>query len=63
MRIRTIATVAIALLAGTTLALAAQPTKDDAVAMVKKAVAAIKADGAGKAYAAISAAGGPFADG
>jgi cytochrome c len=63
MRIWTIATVAIALLAGTTLALAAQPTKDDAVAMVKKAVAAIKADGTEKAYAAISTPGGQFVDG
>ena len=62
MRIRTIATVAMALLAGTTLALAAPATKDDAVAMVKKAVAAIKADGPEKAYAEINK-GGQFVDG
>ena len=62
MRIRTIATVAMALLAGTTLALAAPATKDDAVAMVKKAVAAVKADGPEKAYAEINN-GGQFADG
>ena len=63
MRIRTIAAVAIACLAGSTLALAAPVTKDDAVAMVKKAVAAIKADGPEKAYAEISAPGGKFVDG
>ena len=63
MRIRTIAAVAIACLAGSTLALAAPVTKDDAVAMVKKAVAAIKADGPEKAYAAISTPGGQFVDG
>jgi cytochrome c len=62
MRIRTIAAVAIACLAGSTLALAAPVTKDDAVAMVKKAVAAIKADGPEKAYADINK-GGQFADG
>jgi len=62
MRIRTIAAAAaIAVLAGTTLAFA-EETKDDAVAMVKKAVALIKADGADKAYAAISA-GGEFVKG
>ena len=62
MRIRTIAAVAIACLAGSTLALAAPVTKDDAVAMLKKAVAAIKADGPEKAYAEINK-GGQFADG
>jgi len=62
MRIRTIAAVAIACLAGSTFALAAPVTKDDAVAMVKKAVAAIKADGPEKAYAEINK-GGQFADG
>ena len=62
MRIRTIAAVAIACLAGSTLALAAPVTKDDAVAMVKKAVAAIKADGPERAYAEINK-GGQFADG
>ena len=51
MRIQTIAAVAAAFLASTTLAFAAGPaTKDAAVAMVKKAVAAIKADGTEKAY-------------
>jgi cytochrome c len=35
-------------------------TKDDAVAMVKKAVAAIKSEGANKAYAEIES--GPFVD-
>lgn len=47
------ATVA-AFLASTALALAAQPTKDDAVAMVKKAVAAIKTEGAQKVYGEIN---------
>jgi cytochrome c len=61
MPIRTIATVAIALLAGTSFAFAV--TKDDAVVMVKKAVAAIKADGTEKSYAAISTPGGQFVDG
>ena len=62
MRIRTIA-VAIAFLAGTTLAFAdGGTTKDDAVAMVKKAVALIKAEGTEKAYAEISAPGGKFVD-
>lgn len=51
---------ALALLAGTTLALAA--TKDDAVAMVKKAVTLIKAEGPDKAYTEISK-GGQFVDG
>ena len=62
MRIRIIAAVAIACLAGTTLAVAGD-TKEDAVAMVKKAVAIIKADGPEKAYAEISAPGGKFVDG
>lgn len=48
MRIQKIA-VAIAFLASTTLAFAAGPTKDDAVAMVKSAVATIKAEGPEKA--------------
>ena len=61
MRFRTIAAVAITLLAGTTLAPAGD-TKEDAMAMVKKAVALIKADGAEKADATISA-GGQFVDG
>ncbi len=52
MRNRTLVIATVALLAGTALASAA--TKDDAVAMVKKAVAAIKADGKDKTYAAIN---------
>lgn len=36
--------------------------KDEAVAMVKKAVASIKADGSDKTYAEISKKGGPFSD-
>jgi cytochrome c len=58
MRIRTIAMVAVAFLAGTTIASANEKvTKDDAVAMVKKAVALIKAEGQEKAYADISHSG------
>ncbi len=38
------------------------PTKDEAVAMVKKAVSAIKAEGADKAYAEIDNPSGPFVD-
>ena len=60
MKIRTIAVAAIAFLAGTTFALAA--TKDDAMAMVKKAVALIKAEGPEKAYAEINK-GGPYVAG
>lgn len=37
-------------------------TKDEAVAMVKKAVAAIKSEGSHKAYAEISNPTGPFVD-
>ncbi len=37
-------------------------TKDEAVAMVKKAVAAIKSEGPDKAYAEISNPSGPFVD-
>ena len=59
MRIRTLVIAAVALLAGTALASAA--TKDDAVAMVKKAVAAIKADG--KTYAVINTPGGQYQNG
>lgn len=45
------------------LALAADgATKDQAVAMVQKAVAAIKAEGPDKAYAAIDDPAGPFVD-
>jgi signal transduction histidine kinase len=44
-------------------AFAADPvTKDEAVAMVKKAVAAIKAEGTDKAYAEISDPSGKFVD-
>jgi cytochrome c len=61
MRIKTLAAIAIAFLVGTAVASAA--TKDDAVAMVKKAVATIKADGPEKAYAEISAPGSKFVNG
>jgi cytochrome c len=62
MGIRKVTIAVMALLAGTTLALAAAPhaTKDEAVAMVNKAVAAIKAEGVDKAYAEISTKGGKF---
>ena len=64
MKIRTISATAFALLTSTALAMASGPaTKDAAVAMVKKAVAAIKADGTTKAYADISTPGGGFVDG
>jgi len=55
---------ALALSLGATLpALASKDaTKDDAVAMVKKGIAFIKANGAEKGYAAISDKGGPFID-
>lgn len=43
-------------------ALASNATKDEAQAMVKKGVAYIKANGAEKAYAAISDKAGPFVD-
>ena len=43
-------------------ALAAGASKDDAVAMVKKAVSAIKTEGAGKAYPEISNPTGAFVD-
>jgi cytochrome c len=63
MKISTIAAVAAAFLASTAFAFAAgETTKDDAVVMVKKAVALIKADGPEKAYATISA-GGEFVTG
>ena len=62
MRIRTFTAIAAAFLAGTTLAMAAgqHATKDEAVAMVKKAIAAIKADGPDKAYAKFDVKGGEF---
>jgi len=62
MRILKFAAVAIALVVGATVAIAGQPTKDDAVAMVKKAIATIKAEGPDKAYAEIDK-GGQFVDG
>lgn len=58
MQIRTVTAIAIAFLAGTSFALAGA-TKDDAVAMVKKTVAVIKAEGPQKAYAEINK-GGQF---
>ena len=64
MRIKILTAVAAAFLASTAFANAAGPaTKDAAVAMVKKAVAAIKAEGTEKAYAEINAPNGPFQDG
>ena len=62
MRILKFAAVAIALVVGATVAIAGQPTKDDAVAMVKKAIATIKAEGPDKAYAEIDK-GGQFVNG
>ena len=44
-------------------ALAATASKDEAVAMVKKAVSAIKAEGPGKAYPEISNPSGKFVEG
>jgi cytochrome c len=62
MRIHTLTAAALALLIGTTLAFADGPTtKEDAIAMVKKAVALIKAEGTEKAYAAINK-GAPYVD-
>jgi len=61
MRIQKGAVVAFAFLASTTVAFAAQFTKDDAVKMVKGAVAAVKADGPEKAYAEIDS--GKFRNG
>lgn len=58
-----ITAVAIALLASSTFASATDgATKDDAVTMVKAAVAAIKSDGPEKAYAAFDDKGGKFID-
>jgi len=63
MRIQ-IAVVAIAFLASTTFVFASEnSSKDDAVAMVKKAVATIKAEGPEKGYAEISTPGGNFVNG
>jgi cytochrome c len=62
MNIRTMTAAAVALLVATTLAFAAVPTtKEDAIAMVKKAVALIKAEGTEKAYAEINK-GAPYVD-
>jgi cytochrome c len=61
MRIRTLAAVIFALLVGTTLAFA-DATKDDAMAIVKKAIAKIKAEGPEKAYVEINK-GGEFLNG
>jgi len=62
MKIRTMTAAAVVLLVATTLAFAAAPTtKEDAIAMVKKAVALIKAEGTEKAYAEISK-GAPYVD-
>ncbi|MGH6824337.1 cache domain-containing protein [Methyloceanibacter sp.] len=69
MTIRTIAPLAAASIVtalyvgGSFMAFAADPvTKDEAVAMVKKAVDAIKAEGAEKAYTEIDNPTGPFVD-
>jgi signal transduction histidine kinase len=56
-------TAVIAFLIGTALATAGEfATKDEAVAMVKKATATIKEQGAEKAYAEFDAKGGKFTD-
>ncbi len=52
----------IAIAFGATAIAAAGATKDEAVAMVRKAVAAIKAEGSDKAYAEISDPKGPYVD-
>ena len=60
--LKVLATAAIgAVIAASSAFAADRATKDEAVAMVKKAVAAIKADSA-KAYADITKKGGPFTD-
>lgn len=62
MRVQKVAAVAAVLLASSTFAFTGQkPTKDDAVAMVKQAVAAIKAAGPEKGYAEVDA--GKFRNG
>jgi cytochrome c len=64
MRIKILTAVAAAFLASTAFSFASGPaTKDAAVAMVKKAVAAIKAEGTEKAYAEINTPNGQFVDG
>lgn len=63
MRIKTIAAATVVFLAGATMALAdSYATRDEAVAMVKKAVATIKSDGTEKSYQQINEAGGKFVD-
>lgn len=64
MRVKTITAAAVAFVAGmATLALADNyATRDEAVAMVKKATAAIKAEGADKVYPEINTPGGKFSD-
>jgi signal transduction histidine kinase len=57
-----IAAVSLPVLVGGTALAADSATKDEAVAMVKKAVAAIKSEGGDKAYAEISNKKGPFVD-
>jgi len=63
MRIQTMTAIAVAFLASTSIAFAGPATKEGAVAMVKKAVAEIKAVGTEKAYAEISKPNGKFVDG
>jgi len=56
-------TIGFALAVGGNMVLAAENgTKDEAVAMVKKAIGAIKSNGAEKAYAEFSTPKGPFVD-
>jgi len=62
MRFKTVAAIAVGLLAGTTFALA-DATKEDAIAMVKKTVAAIKAEGTTKIYDEINTPNGKFQSG
>jgi cytochrome c len=65
MKLPTMRSLATTLIAGglavTAVNAAERASKDEAIAMVKKAVAAIKADG-DKTYADITAKGGPFTD-
>ncbi|ABD06423.1 conserved hypothetical protein [Rhodopseudomonas palustris HaA2] len=60
MRTKFILAVAAAATALTIVPAAAGASKDDAIAMVKKAVSAIKSDGADKTYPLISDKAGPF---
>ena len=61
-RVLRAAPLALALIAGPALA-ESHASKDEAVAMVKKAVSAIKAEGPGKAYPEISNPSGKFVEG